>query len=162
ETDWKLPYLAGQIYTQDLETKDPAQRRAWDDKGTLLIETAIRKPGAPAVAAEWAAVMRTKMGEHERAVSELREMILVTEDRAAREALLKRLADLEHTDSSELAAEILEMRHRFDNDWHAQRPDLPATMYILLGPHRSPRFDMRDLATGGRDLVGSEPIEKLE
>ena len=160
--DWRMPYLAGQIYTQDLQTKDPAQQRAWDEKGTLLIETAIRKPGAPAEAAEWAAVMRTKLGQRERAISELREMVLVTEDRAAREALIKRLADLEHTDSSELAAEILEMRKRFDTEWHDKRPDLPATMYILLGPRRDPHFDMRDLATGGRDLVGSAPIEKLE
>ncbi len=160
--DWKLPYLAGQIYTQDLETKDAAQRRAWDEKGTLLIESAIRKPGAPAAAAEWAAVMRTKMGERERAISELREMILVTEDRAARDALIKRLANLEHTDSAELAAEILEMRHRFDLEWHDQRPDLPATMYILLGPRLKPGFNMQDLATGGRDLVGSEPVERLE
>jgi hypothetical protein len=106
--------------------------------------------------------MRTKMGQRERAVTELREMILVTEDRTARDALIKRLADLEHTDSSELAAEILEMRRRFDNEWHDRRPDLPASMYILLGPRLEPRFDMIDLATGGRDLVGSKPIEKLE
>jgi hypothetical protein len=160
--DWKLPYLAGQIYTQDLETKDPAQRRAWDEKGTLLIESAIRKPGAPAQAAEWAAVMRTKMGQHDRAARELREMILVTEDREAREALLKRLAKLENTDSDELAAEILQERHRFEEVWHRERPDLPATMYILLGPHLVPGFDMTNLATGGRDVVGSAPIEKLE
>ena len=45
--DWKLPYLAGEIYTQDLQTTDPAQRRAWDERGTLLTESAIRKPKAP-------------------------------------------------------------------------------------------------------------------
>ena len=161
--DWKLPYLAGQIYTQDLQTNDPAQRRAWDDKGTLLIESAIRKPGAPAEAAEWAAVMRTKLGQHDRAVKELREMILVTEDRAARDALIKRLAKLENTDTDELAAEVLAQRRRFEEAWHRDRPDLPATMYILLGPHLSPHFDMTNLATGGRDIVGSEPpAEKLE
>lgn len=160
--DWRLPYLAGQIYTQDLQTKDAAQRRAWDDKGTLLVESAIRKPGAPAEAAEWAAVMRTKLGEHERAVRELEEMVLVTEDGRARQALLARLATLENADADEVAAEILETRKRFDAQWHAERPSLPASMYILLGaPHR-PAFDMTDLATGGRDLIGSEPIEKLE
>src|SRR5262245_39029179 len=53
--DWKLPYLAGEIYTQDLQTRDPAQRRAWDEQGTLLTETAIRKPHAPPEAATWAA-----------------------------------------------------------------------------------------------------------
>jgi hypothetical protein len=160
--DWRLPYLAGQIYTQDLQTKDANQRRAWDEKGTLLIESAIRKPGAPAAAAEWAAVMRTKLGERERAISELREMVLVTEDEAARGALIKRLAKLENTDSDELAAEMFEMRRRFEEEWHSRRPDLPATMYILLGPPLKPGFDMQDLATGGRDIVGSEPIEKLE
>ena len=160
--DWRLPYLAGQIYTQDLETKDPAQRRAWDEKGTLLIESAIRKPGAPAEAAEWAAVMRTKLGEHERAVRELREMVLVTEDGKARDALIKRLATLENANADELAAEILETRKRFEAAWHRERPSLPASMYILLGPRIPPTFDMTDLATAGHDLIGSEPVEKLE
>jgi hypothetical protein len=160
--DWRLPYLAGQIYTQDLETKDPAQRRAWDEKGTLLIESAIRKPGAPAEAAEWAAVMRTKLGEHERAVRELREMLLVTEDSKARDALIKRLAALENTNADELAAEILETRKRFTAQWQRERPSLPASMYILLGPHIPAAFDMTDLATAGHDLIGSQPIEKLE
>jgi hypothetical protein len=160
--DWRLPYLAGQIYTQDLATKDAAQRRAWDEKGTLLIEAAIRKPGAPAEAAEWAAVMRTKLGEHEQAVRELREMLLVTEDGKARDALIKRLATLENADADELAAEILETRKRFVSEWQRERPSLPASMYILLGPRISPRFDMTDLATAGHDLIGSEPVEKLE
>lgn len=160
--DWRLPYLAGQIYTQDLETKDPAQRRAWDDKGTLLVEAAIRKPGAPAEAAEWAAVMRTKLGEHERAVRELREMLLVTEDSKARDALIQRLAKLENANADELAAEILETRRRFDVEWHRERPSLPASMYILLGPHVKPGFDMTDLATAGHDLLGSTPVEKLD
>ena len=153
EDDWRLPYLAGQIYTQDLVTNDPAQRHAWDDKGTLLIEKAIRKPGAPAEAAEWAAVMRTKLGQRERAVRELREMILVTDDNKARAALIQRLAKLEQSDADELGAEILEMRRRFETEWHEARPSLPAAMYILLGPPLRPGFDMTDLATGGRDLL---------
>ncbi|HSS02413.1 MAG TPA: hypothetical protein VLM79_35380, partial [Kofleriaceae bacterium] len=72
--DWKLPYLAGQIYTQDLVTKDPAQQRAWDERGTLLTESAIRKPGAPVEAATWVAFMRTKLGQRERAIKDLREL----------------------------------------------------------------------------------------
>jgi hypothetical protein len=35
-------------------------------------------------------------------------------------------------------------------------------MYLLLGPPLSPRFDLADLATGGRDLVGTQDIEQLE
>ncbi len=35
-------------------------------------------------------------------------------------------------------------------------------MYLLLGPPLSPSFDLADLATGGRDLVGTQDIERLE
>ena len=87
--DWKLPMLAGQIYTQDLETTDPAQRRAWDERGTLLTESAIRKPGAPTDAATWVAFMQTKLGQRERAITDLREMILVTRDDNSRRALIE-------------------------------------------------------------------------
>jgi hypothetical protein len=160
--DYRLPLDAGQMYTLDLKTTDPAQRRAWDDKGTMLVEAAVRKPGAPAEAADFAAVMRTKMGEHDRAVRELREMLLITSDTKARARLADRLAKLENTNSDELAAEIYEQRHRFETTWKHDRPAIPSTMYILLGPHIPPRFDMTDLATGGHDLVGSEPIEGLE
>ena len=160
--DWKLPYLAGEIYTQDLRTTDPAQRRAWDERGTLLTESAIRKPNAPIEAATWAATMRTRLGQHQRAVDGLREMLLTTSDEAARARLLAKLADLEHDAASELAAELQEARHRFEAAWHAARPAVPASMYLLLGPPLSPRFDLADLATGGRDLVGTQDIERLE
>jgi len=160
--DWKLPYLAGEIYTQDLQTSDPAQRRAWDERGTLLTESAIRKPNAPVEAATWAATMRTRLGQHQRAVDGLREMLLVTEDDAARVRLLAKLADLEHDAASEVAAELQEARHRFEAAWYATRPAVPASMYLLLGRPLSPAFDLADLATGGRDLVGTQDIERLE
>ena len=71
--DWKLPYLAGQIYTQDLVTDDPNQRREWNERGTLLTESAIREPGPPQQAATWVAFMRTKLGQRDRAIKDLRE-----------------------------------------------------------------------------------------
>jgi hypothetical protein len=160
--DWKLPYLAGEIYTQDLRTTDPAQRRAWDERGTLLTESAIRKPNAPIEAATWAATMRTRLGQHQRAVDGLREMLLTTSDEAARARLLAKLAELEHDAASELAAELQESRHRFEAAWHAARPAVPASMYLLLGPPLSPGFNLADLATGGHDLVGTQDIERLE
>ena len=160
--DWRLPYLAGEIYTQDLTTKDPAQRRAWDERGTLLTESAIRKPNAPAEAATWAATMRTRLGQHQRAVDGLREMLLVTDDSAARARLLAKLADLERDTAAELASELHEARHRFETAWLADRPSVPSSMYILIGRPLSPAFDLRDLAAGGRDLLGTQPIERLE
>ncbi|HEY5928414.1 MAG TPA: hypothetical protein VIV11_42300 [Kofleriaceae bacterium] len=161
-SDWRIPYLAGQIYTQDLQTSDEQQRRAWDERGTLLVESAIRKPRAPAEAAEWAAVMRTKLGQHERAVQGLREVLLVTSDRSARAALLQKLAELENKNAAELAAELAEDRHRFEDAWDRDRPFVSRTMYVLLGPRSAPGFDLADIATGGRDLVGSEELERLE
>jgi hypothetical protein len=160
--DWKIPFLAGEIYTQDLETTDPVQRRAWDERGTLLTESAIRKPGAPAAAATWAAFMRTKLGQHDRAVAGLREMLLVTNDMQARQRLIDKLAELEHTDADEIAAETAEERRKFDEAWHRDRPGIGRSMYVLLGPQLAPGFDMGDLATGGADIVGSEPVEHLE
>jgi len=161
-SDWKLPYLAGEIYSQDLQTRDPAERRAWDERATLLTESAIRKPNAPADAATWAATMRTRLGQHQRAVDGLREMLLVTDDASVRERLLAKLADLENTSASELAADLLDARHRFEAGWLAVRPAVPLTIYVLIGPPLRPGFDLADLATGGRDLVGVQPEERLE
>jgi len=160
--DWQLPFLASEIYILDLQTRDLAQRRAWDERGAELTESAIRKPNAPAEAATWAAMMRTRLGQHQRAVDGLREMLLVTDDRDARAHLLAKLADIEHGNVNELAAELLEARHRFEATWLASRPAVPASMYVLIGPPLAPSFDLEALATGGRDLVGTQPVERLD
>jgi tetratricopeptide (TPR) repeat protein len=160
--DWQLPYLAGEIYTQDLETTDPKQRRAWDERGTQLTEAAIRKPGAPQEAATWVAFMQTKLGQRDRAIQNLHELLLVTRDLDARKRLLDKLAELVNTDSAELAGEIFEERRKLEARWQHDRPDIPAATFILLGPRITPGFDLTDLATGGADLVNSQPIEKLE
>lgn len=160
--DWRLPYLAGQIYTQDLVTEDPKQRREWDERGTLLIESAIRKPGAPARAATWAAFMRTKLGQRERAEQGLREMIMLTSDPETRKRMLDQLAELVEKDSAALELELNGARIAFLKAWKAERRNLPATFYVLLGKRPEPGFDMADLATGGRDLIGTEQLEQLE
>lgn len=165
--DWRMLNLAGQIYTQDLVTDDPVQRRAWDEKGTLLVEAAIRRPGAPSEIALWASVMRTKFGQRQRAIDELKEMFLVTDDTAARQKIIERLAKLVEGDQLEIAAEVLGEKQRFETAWRRDRPALPATMYLLLGPSKTAApFDMTDLATGGRDLIElgdvDEPVEPLQ
>ncbi|MGE0872511.1 MAG: hypothetical protein AB7P03_28405, partial [Kofleriaceae bacterium] len=105
-SNWKLPYLAGQIYMLDLTTTDPATRRQWDERGALLLETAVRKPGAPSDAAATAATLRTRLGQRERAAEGLREMLLITTDDAARGRLLKKLAALELAVADALAGEL--------------------------------------------------------
>jgi hypothetical protein len=160
--DWRLPYLAGQIYTQDLQTDDVKQRRDWDERGTLLIESAIRKPGAPPQSATWAAVMRTKLGQHERAVQGLREMIVLTSDSETRKRLIEQLATLEEKDSAALQIELESARIQFLKAWYAERRTVPGSFYVLLGKRLTPGFDMTDLATGGRNVVGADQAEPLE
>lgn len=160
--DWKIPYLAGQLYTLELSTDDAAQRRAWDERGTLLIESAIRKPGASAEAATFAAYIRTRLGQREAAIAGLREMLLITRDDKARQRMLTKLAALEQQDSAELAAEVLGERKRFESEWKRERPALPATMYVIVGRRTPPTFDLANLAVGGRDLLGSELAEPVE
>ncbi len=151
-----LPYLAGQIYTQDLKSDDATQQREWNERGVLLIESAIRKPGAPASAAAWAAVMRTKLGQHERAVANLREMLLVTNDAKARDRLIAALADLEKKDAASVASEIYAERKKFERQWRAERPSVSATFYVLIGKRIVPGFDLGDLATGGIGMTVQE------
>lgn len=160
--NWRLPYLAGQIYAQDLTTENPAEQRVWDERATLLIESAIRKPGAPTRAASWAAMMRTKLGQHERAVANLKEMALVTSDMAERRRLIGLIQQLEVEDGAAIAAEIEEQRNAFEARRKAERPMISTTMYVLLGAPPRAGFDMGDLASGGRDLHVPEPKEPLE
>ncbi len=151
--DWRMPYTAGQMYMLDLQTDDPAQRRAWDERGARLIEAAIRKPDAPADASTEAAFLRTKLGQHRRAIEGLREMLLITSDASARKRILDKLAELSHAPADDIAAELLDARRRFEAAWQRDRPAVPPTMYLLIGPRPPPGFDPRDLATGGRNLL---------
>jgi hypothetical protein len=160
--DWQLPNLAAEIYLQDLKTDDPAQRRAWDEAGTRLVEAAVRKPGAPAAAATWAAHMRSKLGQKQRAIEGLREMILLTGDVDARKRLIDKLAKLEDASSDDVASELYAEQHAFTDAWKRERPAVPASMYILLGPPAELAFDPTDLATGGLDLVGAHDTPPLE
>jgi hypothetical protein len=162
---WQLPMLAGQMYIQDLVTKDEAQQRAWVERGVLLIESAIRKPGAPIEAAEWASFVRTKLGQRDRAIQGLRELLLVTDDPRAREGLMKRLLQIEEGDAGEIASELILAKARFEKEWLRDRPAVKPSMYLLIGPRIQPGFDLTDLATGGHDLISAdsdfEPLEPL-
>lgn len=161
-TSWNYPKLAGEIYLVDLKTNDPVQRRAWDEEGSRLLETASRKPGAPATSAMVAATLQSRLGQHQRAVDNLRETLLLTSDDQARAQIIAKLAELTKADSAELAAEVMEERHTFVDQWQAQRPTVTPSMYILVGPPLARGFDLTDLATGGHDVVGSQGFERLE
>jgi hypothetical protein len=164
--EYKLPELAGEAYLFDLavkpvdEKKDPngaalakAQRREWDEKAAHWLEIAVRKPNAPAGSATMAAQLRTKLGQKQRAIDSLRELILITDDQSAREKLFDKLAELEHSDASDVAAELIGARKQFETAWRHDRPEMRPSLYVIVGPTPQPGFALADLATGGRDLV---------
>ncbi|HET9625764.1 MAG TPA: hypothetical protein VFP84_30580 [Kofleriaceae bacterium] len=39
---------------------------------------------------------------------------------------------------------------------------MPPSIYVLIGKPLTPAFDLGELATGGRDLVGTQDVERLE
>jgi hypothetical protein len=143
---YRLVELAGQIYIGDLETDDPAQRAEWDEKGAALLEHAVRMPNAPIGAAAQVAAIRTKLGQHERAVRDLRELILNADEGAARQRLIEKLAELEARDAAELEEELQFHAERFERAWKAALPEAPAAMYILLGDPPTPYIDFAELA----------------
>jgi tetratricopeptide (TPR) repeat protein len=151
--DWRLYSLASEIYSQDLKTEDPEQRRAWQERAIRLVESAVRKPGAPPETATWAAHMQSKLGQKQRAIAGLREMILLTTNVDSRKRLIDKLAYLEDADSEDLASELYAEQHKFIAAWRRERPAVPASIYILIGPHLGLSYDPTELATGGRDLV---------
>ena len=154
-----------EIYTQDLQTDDPAKRREWDEKGTLLAESSVRKPRRTAGAATWAATMRApRLGQHERAAAGLKEMLLATNDpfddprpvdRQARRHSTTPTPPRDHGRDLRAAPQV--------RTGVARRPPHPASDdgHPGLGPHPRPGFDLGDLATGGRDLSGTDEVEKL-
>lgn len=143
---WQLPYLAGQVYTLDLETDDPALRAAWNDRGATLLEHAIRMPGAPRRIATLVASLRTGLGQQERAERDLQELILTTDDAATRRTLIANLAALQNAAADRILFEYEEVRREFEARWAGSLPWAPATMYIQLGDPSPHHFDLDDLA----------------
>lgn len=159
---WKLPNLAGQIYLVEMQTNDPVERRLWNEKGALLLESASRKPGAPSDLGVSAAMLQSKYGQNEHAIKSLTEILLITRDPRARAQIIEQLQKLSAEHSDEMTAELLDARQKFERAWRSERPAIPARFYILLGKPLGTTFDLAELATGGRDVIGTVPYERLE
>jgi hypothetical protein len=159
--NYEIPLRAGQIYTVELETTDPAQRREWDLAGARYLERAVRIPGAPRNVATFAAHLRTQLGQREKAVRDLRELIVYTKNPREREAMIQKLAELEAGDAAALDYELEVEADRFDHAWQATRPELPPSSFLVIGPPLAPTFRLEDLAVD-RDLIGTDDaIEPL-
>jgi hypothetical protein len=150
--DWELHWILGLRYYLDLKVDDPAEQRALKEKGVAHIETAMRSPKAPANIATLAASLRTQLGQKERALRELREMILNTEDERARAELLDRYRAMA---SEGTAEELAREGKAFEARWTATLPYAPPSLFVLVGAP-PPRLSPRDLLGVPLDLL-AEP-----
>ena len=141
--DWELSWLLGLRLFYDLKAPTPEEQKRQQEEGAMYIERAMRLPNAPGDLPLLAASLRTKLGQKERALRELREMILITEDEKARETLEARYAVMASEDASnDLAAEARQL----DADWRKYLPYASRTLFIILGPPPPSAINLKQLA----------------
>jgi tetratricopeptide (TPR) repeat protein len=147
--DYKYFWLAGTRYYLDLWSPDESTKRRYRERGAELIEQAMTKLDAPQDLVMTAANMRGRLGQHQRALDNLRQMILSTSDEAARAEMLKRV----RIEDPGLADELEKAARALQQGWLDNLPSVPLDFYILLGKQPSPVIDFRKLATP-HDLFG--------
>lgn len=151
-------WLAGIRYYIDLQADDPAEQRRLRERGAALIEQAMLKSDAPANIAELAAGLRTELGQHERALENLRAVILSTDDPETHAKLVKtyqKLAGKEFPDEAAKAKAELQRR------WIAELPFVPMHMYLILGDRPAPTVNIESL-TAESDVFGTLMAEPDE
>jgi hypothetical protein len=153
--DWELAWLLGVRLFFDLKPSTKAEETPQREEGAMYIERAMRLPGAPTDLPLLAASLRTRLGQKERALRELREMILTTEDEKARAVLEQRYALLaDETASNELTAAV----RKLETEWKANLPYVSPELYLLVGPPPPAAVDLESLARGeGFDTSQVEP-----
>jgi hypothetical protein len=149
---YEMFLLAGQRYFLDMYSKDPDERRRFRERGAELIEQAMRKKDAPSTLATFAATLRTKLGQKERALHNLREMILTTGDAEAQEKLIARYNRLSQ---SQFPDEAKRAKQALEDGWKREFPFASPSMYVLLGDRPPAIIDFAKLATD-RDLFGAD------
>ena len=152
--DWELAWLLGIRDFFDIKSDDPVEQERLRDTGAGLVEHAMHMKGASHDLPLLAASMRGRLGQRLRALRELREMILTTEDPEARKTLELRYASLASEDATQdlhAAAEAL------DAEWAANLPMAPRSLYVFLGPRPKGVFDLPTLAQGGEEMLFAGP-----
>ncbi len=149
---YELYWIAGQRYFFDLYSKDKEERRRYRERGAELIEKAMRKEDAPKDLAKSAAAFRMKLGQKERALHALREIILTTENEKAQKVLIERYNLLA---KKAFPKEETDAKKRFLEGWKRGFPFTNPSMYVLLGDRPSPYIDFDRLAFD-RDLFGTD------
>ncbi len=142
--DWELTWLLGLRYYLDMKTDDPVKQREYKELGASYIEKAMRLPGAPSDLPVLAATLRTRLGQRDRALRELREMILTQNDPQVREQLIAKYRGLASAD----AGEVAEAAAAFTDEWQRSLPYAPPSLYLLVGPPPPSGIDLTAAAQG--------------
>lgn len=148
-------YEAGILCTYDIYSDDSEELERYRQLGADYIDQASRRKNAPSNLASLAASLRTKLGQKERALQNLREMILITENKAAQEILIQRYTQIAQQDFPD---EARRAKEQLDEAWKREVPYAGPSMYILLGNKPSPVIDFDQLATA-QDLFGVNASE---
>lgn len=149
------PWIAGIRYFVDIESDDPEQRQRYRERGAELIERAMSKPDAPENLALTAAGLRSKLGQKERALDNLRQVILSTDDPEAQQQLIATYQSLAGEDFPD---EELRAKEELEQRWLDTLPFAPPNLYIVLGDPPSPVIDFGQLAMP-RDLFSASLLE---
>jgi hypothetical protein len=142
--DWELTWLLGLRYFLDLKSDNPEVQAKYKELGASYIEKAMRLPGAPSDLPILAATLRTRIGQRDRALRELREMILTQNDPEVREQLIAKYSALASAD----AAEVAEAASAFTDEWQKALPYAPPSLYLLIGPRPASGIDLKSTAQG--------------
>jgi hypothetical protein len=103
----------------------------------------MHKPDAPSNIATLAAGLRTSLGQHERALENLRQIILTTDDSEAQEKLIRTYRGLA---GKEFPEEAMRVKEELQRGWMAELPFASPDMYVVLGARPPAAFDLNALA----------------
>ncbi len=142
--DWEFHWRLGLRYWLDLEADTEEEERKLRERGAELLEAAMRMPDAPPHLADQVIALRTRLGQRDRALRELEQMIATAEDEATREVFLRRYRALEG--DADLAGELERAGAALEEAWRRELPYAPLDLYVLLGDAPEPTFDLDALA----------------
>ena len=148
--DWQLYQSLALRYAYDLQPESKEEHRKNMAHAAELLEKASRLPDAKIQLATMAANLRSNLGERDRALAELRQMIMSTDNPKAQHKLMLRYRAI--LDSGDVDDEITAFRKAFNQQWSRALPYAPADYFVLLGPVPSKRVDLASVAPI-RDLL---------
>ncbi|MBT8493133.1 MAG: hypothetical protein KJO07_08745 [Deltaproteobacteria bacterium] len=142
--DWRLRQALALRYALDLDPDTEEERQRYRERAATLLEEAALLPGADINLGTIAANLRTKMGQRQRALADLRALLMATDNAAAQKKLLERYRELVEDES--VQTEFAEFRESFDREWKETIPFARADLFVLLGPRPTPRVDLEAVA----------------